>query len=311
MARTRELLSAALASLGFLLLAGGPAAARDTGEVRVRSDVPYLAAGRVEKLDLYLPVRGPGPAPAVVMIHGGGWVGEDKAQPREQAICRALARAGYVCASVNYRLGNGAWPTNLDDCKNAVRFLRVRAAEYGIDPARLAVLGCSTGGHLALMVGFTAGDAELEPAGPYPGVSSAVAAVVEMYGITDLLTRQETAPDGRPTGRPKDVNAPRVLGATREADPALWRLASPVNHITPASPPVLILHGLADATVDHGQAEELDRALAAQGVPHELILLPGVGHQFDFTATAHGQPLPRDLTPVVLAFLSRTLGPRP
>jgi acetyl esterase/lipase len=314
----RRLLTAAVIALGFLAAAGSPAAAQDAAGVRVRPDVPYLAAGRRETLDLYLPAQGAAlrAAPAIVMIHGGGWVGEDKAQPREQAICRALARAGYVCASVNYRLGDGAWPTNLYDCKNAVRFLRVHAADYGIDPGRLAVLGCSSGGHLALMVGFTAGDPGLEPPGPYPGISSAVGAVVEMYGITDLLTRQETTPAGEPTGRPKDVNAPRVLGATRKADPALWRLASPVTHITPASPPVLIIHGLADATVDYGQAQELDRKLTAQGVPHELILLPGVGHQFDFT-TGHGKPLPRDLTPVVLNFLSRylavgpTVAPRP
>ena len=278
----------------------------------MRPDVPYLAAGRQEKLDLYLPAPGPGarPAPAVVVIHGGGWVGEDKAVPVIRNICGALARAGYVCASVNYELGNGAWPTNLYDCKNAVRFLRAHAADAGIDPARVAVLGCSTGAHLALMVGFTAGEAGLEPPGPYPGVSSAVAAVVEMYGITDLLTRQETTADGQPSGRPKDVNAPRVLGATREANPALWRLASPVTHITGASPPVLILHGLADTTVDHGQAQELDRVLGDRGVPHELILLPGVGHQFDFT-TVKGRPLPRDITPDVLAFLARYLGAGP
>lgn len=295
-------------ALGLLAAAKSLAVASGPGEPRVASDVPYLAAGRQEKLDLYLPPARADSraAPAVVMIHGGGWVGEDKAQPREQAICRALARAGFVCASINYRLGDLSWPTNLLDCKNAVRFLRVHAAEYGIDPARLGVLGCSAGGHLALLVGFTPGEAELEPASPYPGVSSAVAAVVEMYGITDLLTRQETTPEGRPTGRPKDVNAPRVLGATREADPARWRLASPVSHITRAAPPVLILHGLADATVDYGQAQELDRALAAEGVPHELVLLPGVGHQFDFT-TGHGKPLPRDLTPVVVNFLSRYL----
>ena len=292
------------------VLVGAAALGRADG-IRVLADLPFLAPGRAEKLDLYLPAPQPAsrPSPAVVMIHGGGWVGEDKAQAREQNISRALAAAGYVCASINYRLGDKAWPTNLYDCKNAVRFLRVHAAEYGIDPVRLAVLGCSAGAHLALMVGFTAGQNGLEPPAPYPGVTSAVVAVIEMYGITDLLTRQEVNKDGRPTGRPKDANTPRVLGATREADPAEWRLASPVAHVTPNSPPVLIIHGLADPIVDFGQAQELDRILSANAVPHQLILLPGIGHQFDFT-TWQGRPMPRDLTPDVLAFLARQFGSR-
>jgi acetyl esterase/lipase len=307
----RRLLPAALLCLG-LATASREVAAEDAGAVRLQPDVRYLADGRTERLDLYFPARSSParPAPAIVVIHGGGWVSEDKALPRIQNICLALARAGYICASINMKLGNLAWPTNLLDCKNAVRFLRMHAADDGVDPGRIAVLGCSTGGHLALMVGFTAGEAGLEPSAPYPGVSSAVSAVVEMYGITDLLTRQETNPEGESTGRPKDVNAPRVLGATRDADPALWRLASPVTHVTPNSPPVLILHGLADVTVDHGQAQELDRVLAANGVPHELILLPGVGHQFDFDSV-QGRPLPRDLTPAVLEFLARYLGDGP
>jgi acetyl esterase/lipase len=298
------------ALFALLLAVALPAIAPAAPAARVLSDVPFLAAGRKEKLDLYLPpvTPGSGPAPAVVMIHGGGWVAEDKADAREQHICGALARAGYVCASVNYRLGNGSWPTNLLDCKNAVRFLRVHAADYGIDPARLAVIGCSAGGHLALMIGFTAADSRFEPEAPYPGVSSSVKAVVEMYGITDLLSRQDTTPEGKPTGKPRDSHAPEVLGAKRTENPELWRSASPVTYIGRSSPPVLIIHGLADATVDYEQAKELDRDLEANGVWHRMILLPGVGHQFDLTSNKLGKPLPRDLTPDVLDFLSRWVG---
>ncbi|MGH7946912.1 MAG: alpha/beta hydrolase fold domain-containing protein, partial [Opitutaceae bacterium] len=70
--------------------------------------------------------------------------------------------------SIDYKLGDGSWPQWLHDCKNAVRFLRAKAAAYHIDPARIAVAGGSTGGYLALMVGFTAGKKNLEPDGPTP-----------------------------------------------------------------------------------------------------------------------------------------------
>src|SRR5687767_114322 len=164
---------------------------------RVTTDLSFLAAGRAEKLDLYLPETPPAGKlfPAVVWIHGGGWAGGTKNEARAKNICGILARAGYVAISVDYRLGEGAWPTNLFDCKNAVRFLRAHAAEYHLDPNRIAVAGGSAGGHLALMVALTTGREGLEPAGadtPYGGISSAVRCAINMYGITNLMTRQQT-----------------------------------------------------------------------------------------------------------------------
>ena len=116
---------------------------------RVVKDVTFLAPDRAEKLDVYLPTALPAGtlAPAVVWIHGGGWTGGTKNETRAAEICGTLAAAGYVAVSIDYRLGDGAWPTNLHDCKNAVRFLRAHAAEYHIDPKRIAVAGGSAGGH--------------------------------------------------------------------------------------------------------------------------------------------------------------------
>ena len=98
---------------------------------RVLKDVTFLAPDRAEKLDVYLPAALPQGtlAPAVVWIHGGGWTGGTKNEARAAEICGTLAAAGYVAVSIDYRLGDGAWPTNLHDCKNAVRFLRAHAAE--------------------------------------------------------------------------------------------------------------------------------------------------------------------------------------
>jgi acetyl esterase/lipase len=279
---------------------------------RVVADVPYLASGRKEKLDLYLPSTPPAGklSPAVVWIHGGGWTGGVKTEGRAKEICTTFAEAGYVAVSVEYRLGDGAWPTNLQDCKNGVRFLRAHAAEYHLDPERIAVAGGSAGGHLSLMVGFTGDSPEFEPKGPdivYPGVSCRVKAVIDMYGISNLLTRREVAEDGTPTEKLRPAGPVNVFGPLN-APGDVYRRASPVTHITKSSPPVLILHGRIDKTVDYAQSEELVRALQAVGVPHELVLVDRAGHTFDFE-TWNKKPLSRDLRPVALAFLAKYLGP--
>lgn len=275
-------------------------------EVRIETDVAFLEAGRTEKLDLYLPpaaVAAGKPAPALVWIHGGGWTGGTKNENRAKEIGTTLAAAGYVVASIDYRLGNGAWPQNLRDCKNAVRFLRTHAAKYGVDPRRIAVGGGSAGGHLALMVAYTAGQTDLEPSAPYPGIGSEVACVLNFYGITNILTRRATDAQGVPLGTAKLGGAGAVFGTSDLADPVL-KLGSPVTHVRPGVPPTLILHGKADATVDYLQAEELAAVLARHNVPHELHLIDNVGHTFALR-TWGKKKMPRDLTPVVLDFLAR------
>jgi acetyl esterase/lipase len=290
--------------LGALLAPLVPSAAGPA--VRVLADVAFLAPGRAEKLDVYLPAPPPAGklSPAVVWIHGGGWTGGTKNEARAKNICTTLVNAGYVALNIDYRLGDGAWPTNLHDCKNAVRFLRTRAAVWRVDPDRIAVAGGSAGGHLALMVGYTAGVAELEPAAPYPGVSSAVRAVIDMYGISDLRTRREVAAGGAVTER---IRAPGPVGVFGPADSAaIYRLASPVTHIGKTTPPTLILHGDKDATVDLLQSQDLAAALAKAGVPHELVVVPGAGHTFDWEVW-NKKPMTRDLRPVALAFLAKHL----
>jgi acetyl esterase/lipase len=294
------------------LAAAALGAAEPAGTVRVFPDVSYLMPGRAEKLDLYLPAP-PSPgklSPAVVWIHGGGWIGGTKSEGRAKEVCTTLANAGYVAVSVEYRMTDGAWPTNLHDCKNAVRFLRAHATEYHLDPERIAVAGGSAGGHLALMVGYTGDAKEFEPADaatPYPGVSSRVRAVVDLYGPTNLLTRQEVADDAAPTGKLRPAGPAKIFGTADPTAP-VYRAASPVNHVTKNSPPTLILHGTVDKTVDRAQSQELDRVLTAHGVAHEFIMVAGAGHTFDLE-TWEKKPLSRDLRPVVLDFLAKHLGP--
>lgn len=302
-------------SLPLLLAIAGLALARADGGAALSSrelpDVAFLAPDRKEKLDLYLPTEpaaGTG-SPAVVWIHGGGWLNGTKAEARAQAICRTLADAGYVAASIDYRLGPGAWPGNLFDCKNAVRFLRAHATRYRIDPDRIAVAGGSAGGHLALMVALTAGAPDLEPTGaqtPYPQFASDVRCVINFYGITDLLVHGQTDAAGQPTATRKLVAKTLSCFGAADDEADVLRVASPITYVKPSSPPILSFHGRADTTVDFSQAVTLDQVAKARGAAHTLLLLDGVGHTFDLQ-TWSKQPLPLDLRPVFLTFLAKNL----
>lgn len=271
-------------------------------------DVPFLPPARYEKLDLYFPAKRDAGArlPAIVMIHGGGWIGGDKAGGREYSVGVTLAQAGYVYASINYQLDpSDRWPRNLLDCKNAVRFLRANADKYGIDPDRIGVIGSSAGGHLALMVAYTAGIAELEPTSPYPSVSSDVRAVINLFGVTDIASWTKTDEKGERIG---EVPMPYPLfSASGGKTPQNIRAASPITYVTNKSVPTLTIHGTADNTVYRGQATILDAKLNEAGVEHQTILLDGVGHSFNLTHGLDKKPLANDLRPTVIGFFDKHL----
>lgn len=229
------------------------------------SDLAFLGAARKEKLDLYLP-NGPARAdrPAVVFIHGGGFTGGDKAEYRSASVSADLARAGYVVVSCNYILGaksqEGVWPRNIADCREAVRWVRAHAKELGVHPDKIAVAGGSAGGYLALMVGLS--DDRSGPGGdPAAAVSAKVSAVVDMYGVVNFSKHGKG----------------EVPGASAAQQAAYL----PESQCDRADPPVLILHGTADTTVDIQQSKDMAAALAQAKVDHELIIIAGAPHTFD------------------------------
>ena len=266
----------------------------DFAGVEITRDIPYLQSTARETLDLYRPQkRAPGKAyPAVVVIHGGGWTEGSKSLVREQNFGTNLARAGYICASIDYTLATKAhhtWPEVLYQCKSSVQFLRKNSATYQIDPDHIGIMGGSAGGHLALMVGLTSVTGRLQPSGPWADFSSRVQAVVDFYGPTNL-----------PTVR-LDEYCGMLLGADKMQEPDLWASASPVNFVTGDGPPVLVIHGTADQAVVLDQSEQLVRKLARETVPHEFITVDGAGHSFDL------QPPQRDLRSAVIGFFDRYL----
>ena len=269
-------------------------------------DLPYLAPERPERMDLFLPAEQPvgKRRPAMVIIHGGGWGGV-RMRHREWNLGCTLAQAGYVCINLEYeRSPSRRWPNNVLDCKNGVRFLRKHADQYHIDPNRIGVIGSSAGGHLALMVAYTTGIAELSPTTPYPGIPDGVAACVDLYGITDLANRQEVTDDGTPTG--VRLTRAGLFQDSMAKDPERWRLASPISHVRASSPPTLIIHGQADALVDRDQSTSLAAALAKVGAIHELVLIPKAPHAFSLD----DPKLAIRPWPLVLKFLGQHLGSR-
>lgn len=258
--------------------------------VRIEKDVEYLEPGRSEMADLYLPEKfSEGEIrPAVVIIHGGGFTGGDKGAAREINIGTNLVKRGFVGMSINYVLAtkeNPTWPRNLHDCKTAVRWLRKNAGRLQIDSDHIGVIGGSAGGHLAAMVAITGSGDGLDPAGPYGEFSCRVQCGVDLYGPSDL------------TLSPNVV----MLGKSRDEARELYQSASPVTYADKNDPPILILHGTADKTVDVKQSEIFAAALKRAGVEHELVLVDGAPHTF------HLQPKEKDLRPIVLGFFDRHL----
>jgi acetyl esterase/lipase len=258
--------------------------------VTIEQNVAYLPEGRTETADLYLPAKRAKDvrSPAVLIIHGGGWTGGDKAAAREFNIGTNLALNGYLALSINYALATkdkATWPQNLHDCLTAVRWLRKHADRLQIDPGRIGVIGGSAGGHLAALVGVLEEKDGLDPKGPYGEFSCRVQCAVPMYGPMDLTGHRDLS----------------MLGKTREQAPELYRTASPVTYVRKGTPPMLILHGTADKTVDIKQSELFAAALKKVGAVHELVIVEGAPHTF------HLQPKQRDLRPVVLGFFDKHL----
>ena len=251
-------------------------------------------------LDLYLPGAGlegldavGGPThrgrPAVVHLHGGGWRTGERSSlgpvvdgfrlgPIEQ-----LALAGFVVASVDYRLTDVAtFPAQLLDANAAVRWLRSHAAEYGVDPRRIYAWGDSAGGHLACLLGLTAGVEEFrEPGSGGEGGNDGVGAVVAWYPPTDLERMGGQArPDAVARADDPGSREALLIGAQPADAPDKARAASPITYVHAGAPPFLLIHGTADRFVPAAQSAGLADALAGAGNAVELLLLDGADHMW-------------------------------
>lgn len=217
-------------------------------------------------LEIYVP-KGEGPFPAILLIHGGGW--KQRQVEADRPLAERLALRGYVVAQVAYRLSTEAqYPAALHDCKAALRFMRAHAKEYKIDPDRIGCAGGSAGGHLSGLVGMTGGMKELEGEGGNPDQSTSVKACVVMAATMDLVT----------ANTPKNNESAIMFFGLISKKSATYVEASPITHVSKASPPTLFIEGEKD-TLKIGRAE-MQEKLRAAGVPTEIITLKSAPHPY-------------------------------
>ncbi len=190
-----------------------------------------------------------------------------------------FAQKGYFCATIEYRLsGEAPWPAQIEDCKCAIRFLRAKADEYGLDPKRIGVWGSSAGGHLVAMLGTAGDQKQFEGKGGWPDQSSRVQAVCDWFGPADLTWAIPREGQGGRAGASNAVVA--LLGGPGPDLMEKARRASPITYVTPDDPPFLIMHGDQDRLVPISQSEKLRDALKEAKVEVKYQVVEGAGHGF-------------------------------
>jgi len=266
---------------------------------RSYQDQAYCTVDGVElTFDLSYPQTGEAPYPLVIYVHGGSWQAGDKRGGAGIVFKEPLLESGFAFASINYRLSpEYTFPAHIQDVKCAVRFFRTSASLLDLDPDRIAALGGSAGAHLVALLGLTSDMNLWENSGGYQGISSEVAAVVDMFGPADITGMSHPDYQNAFLG---------VFGEAVRSEDALWAY-SPLAYVSEDSPPFLIMHGDADQVVSLQQSKDLYSALQEAGVPSELIVVNGGGHSNQLLAE-RAAPTQEELTSSLLEFLIDHLG---
>ena len=261
------------------------------------------------KMDIFSPDDGK-KHPAVILIPGGAWI----TAPRDvwNRMAMKLAENGFAAVSVEYRvIGAADYTEIIGDAKAAVRYLHAHADELGIDGNKIAAMGASAGGYLAVMLGVTGNKAEKFTFGDNLDQSSAVQAVIDCFGPTDLTRVADDLSDERKKDYASPSSFPSVFvngiagykgrhGGSVLDTPETARDSNPLNYIDDKTPPFLIFHGDADRTVSLSQSKILHEALTAHNIDSTLYIINGGEHD----AVYFHQP---EVLKIILDFLNRTL----
>jgi acetyl esterase/lipase len=245
--------------------------------------------GRTRELscDIFRPPSDVANGTGIMLLHGGAWQRGDRNQLRAYGI--HLGREGFVCVSASYRLtGEAAWPAQMDDVHAALRYMHGNARALGIDAERIAAIGASAGGHLALLAG----------AGAFTELpATKLRAVVAFFPPTLLSPRGGALAEGAVPG----------FALLNDRDtPEASATASPLNYVSPSFPPTLLLHGNADELVPAKASMRMYEALLAARVPAELHMVADQPHAYVLQRDFH-----RLSVQMIALFLRRYLGLRP
>jgi pectinesterase len=245
--------------------------------VREIKNITYAQYGnRALQLDLYLPktVRKK-LTPAIVFVHCGGWKHGYRENFTPMAI--RMAEQGYAAATISYRLSPEAqYPAAIYDVKAAVRWMRTHAKQYGIDAQHIAIAGGSAGGQIASLVGVTNGEEKFDPQAHDSKFSSAVQAIINIDGLSDFTSETALKYEDDPNKKPSAAGA--WFGGRYVEKTNLWEEASPINHVSKTTPPILFI-GSAQTRFSVGRDEMIEK-LKPMGVYSQVVLLPNTPHSF-------------------------------
>lgn len=224
-------------------------------------DVSY-GSDPLQQMDVYLPENRNSNTRTIVIIHGGGWRGGDKADYNSYITEFQRRLPGYALANLNYRLvkeSGNYFPTQENDIRSAMQHLKSKISEYNIS-SDFIILGISAGAHLGLLQGYKHRDV-VQPKG-----------LISFFGPVDLQRLYVNSDSSIPWVLQKITNA------TLAGNPNIFAESSPINYVNEDAPPTLILHGDADKIVPLEQAYMLRNKLDEAGVMNNLVVYPGQGH---------------------------------
>jgi acetyl esterase/lipase len=280
-----------------------------TYEVTTQTGVPFVEHDGVKLAgDLYLP-KGRDKAPVVIAVHGGGWqIGNPKFYQHWGSY---LAKNGYAVFAVSYRLskpGAKTFPGAVYDVKSAIQFVRANAAQLGVDPDRIALMGDSAGAHLVSLTAL-AGDEPLFSSeyrsDPHAASPANVKAVVGFYGVYDMQAQwlhDQIA-------RPRDQITEKFLGVSPMQSRRTYFDASPMSYATvdkreKTGTRFLLLHGTHDDIVDpQTQSQAFLVALKQAGFFVRTIVVPGAGHFWSVDPIEEPGSYGAQVAPQMLRFL--------
>ncbi|MDB5191124.1 MAG: lipoprotein [Segetibacter sp.] len=237
--------------------------------VSKKLDVVYSTIGKRKlRADVFYPVaKSKATYPAVILLYGGGWKSGDKSM--SVPIAEQLAANGYVAVSIEYRLSPEAqYPAAVYDVKAAIRWMRVNAKKYRVDPSKIAVHGVSAGGQLAALVGTTNGLKKFEGSGGHAEQLSAVQAIIDIDGV--LAFKHPESSEGKV--------AAEWLGGTSEEKPSTWQEASALTHAGKSTPPILFINSSTPRF--HAGRDDMIKVLNAHNIYSEVHTIPDTPHPF-------------------------------
>jgi fermentation-respiration switch protein FrsA (DUF1100 family) len=243
----------------------------------------------------------------VIFVAGSGWhapLGYAARPLKEAQIAQwgpPLLQAGYTVFAINHRAApRFHYPAAVEDVQRAVRFVRHRAKQFGIDTARLGGGGGSSGGHLIGLVAMLATTGVADDSDPVNREPATLQCVVLRAAPADLKQMI-----GTPIG-----TAPVVSFLERPGladDQKIYRAASPIAHISPSSPPALLIHGDSDDTVPYQQSVAFEAALRSANVPVKLVRVAEGEHGDDFGKEGKPHPQMPEIMSEMVNWLDRYL----